>query len=680
MKRRISGLLFVVMLLGLLMGIAVPTATAAAYDWVIYWYLCGSDLETDNAAATMDLYEAFDVELPDNVKIVIQTGGAEQWHNDFVDEEYTYRLTYTSEGLAIEDALPVENMGEQNTLVDFLTYCETEHPGARKGFVFWDHGGGHVGGICNDQNFDDDSLSLAEVYTGLREVYEENPEAPPLELVGFDACLMATLETATTFRGIANYFVASEEVEPGVGWAYEGIMGALVADQSMDGAELGKVICDTYYQGCEDNGLEQEITLSCIDVNKLTPLVHAVNNMGMEGLARASDDAVQFFGSYARGAKSAQNYQADSGFELVDLGGLVSANADLFPDTADSLLSALDDAVVYKVNGSYRDQATGISCYYPFHGHGTGFDNHTAVTDTPAYGLMTKFMMAGTVTDDEYDYIQQAWAEGYQEYDEFSEYEEEEPQDDEDDGDQSNIGAFFGSFAQAPLQDGIAPMAALSIDELADHPVEIDEDNMAVLNIGSDYADQLSSVNFLLACVQDGDMLFLGQDNDINPDWDNGVFTDNFRGVWGGIDGRLVYMRVEFECEEYVLYSVPLMINSDRYDLSICYDYERETYQILTATPDMTNSDYGAKTKYILRPGDEITTLHLFMDSGEADFTWYEVDTFTFAEDSEFSEYPLDEGDYLFMFDMIDFRNESVQSDAVHVQIDAEGEISVEAI
>ena len=39
-------------------------------------------------------------------------------------------------------------------------------------------------------------------------------------------------------------------------------------------------------------------------------------------------------------------------------------------------------------------------------------------------------------------------------------------------------------------------------------------------------------------------MLYLGTDNDMTADWDNGVFYDNFRGVWGAIDGHIVYMEL----------------------------------------------------------------------------------------------------------------------------------------
>lgn len=51
-------------------------AVGSGDSWVIYWYLCGSDLESNAAAATTDLQEMLQVTLPENVKVVIQTGGA----------------------------------------------------------------------------------------------------------------------------------------------------------------------------------------------------------------------------------------------------------------------------------------------------------------------------------------------------------------------------------------------------------------------------------------------------------------------------------------------------------------------------------------------------------------------------------------------------------------------------
>jgi len=56
---------------------------AERYDpndtWAIYWYLCGSDLETDAALASKDLKEMMEVSLPSNVQVIIEAGGANEF-------------------------------------------------------------------------------------------------------------------------------------------------------------------------------------------------------------------------------------------------------------------------------------------------------------------------------------------------------------------------------------------------------------------------------------------------------------------------------------------------------------------------------------------------------------------------------------------------------------------------
>ncbi len=46
---------------------ADETTSAEAGSWSIYWYLCGSDLESGGGFATGDLSELMEVQLPENV-------------------------------------------------------------------------------------------------------------------------------------------------------------------------------------------------------------------------------------------------------------------------------------------------------------------------------------------------------------------------------------------------------------------------------------------------------------------------------------------------------------------------------------------------------------------------------------------------------------------------------------
>ena len=81
MKKKLFSIFLVLSMLMSLAACSTNSNTTGTSDivdgsWAIYWYLCGSDLETNGGFASIDLSEMMEVELPENVNVVIQTGGA----------------------------------------------------------------------------------------------------------------------------------------------------------------------------------------------------------------------------------------------------------------------------------------------------------------------------------------------------------------------------------------------------------------------------------------------------------------------------------------------------------------------------------------------------------------------------------------------------------------------------
>lgn len=84
------------------------------------------------------------MELPENVTVVIQTGGAAQWQNDVVEADKLQRFVYNSEGLQLVDEQPSASMGDSETLADFLLFAKENYPADKTAVIFWNHGGGSV--------------------------------------------------------------------------------------------------------------------------------------------------------------------------------------------------------------------------------------------------------------------------------------------------------------------------------------------------------------------------------------------------------------------------------------------------------------------------------------------------------------------------------------------------------
>lgn len=613
-KRILSSLLalFLVLAFGACgEDISTPEPNAEAGTWAIYWYLCGSDLESNGGFATSDLMEMMEVALPENVRVIIQTGGAKTWQNNVVDADILQRYVYDSEGLTLVDELPPASMGDAATLTDFLRYCKQNYPAEKTAVLFWNHGGGSVSGAAFDERYGYDSLTLDEMQTAFGRVWEADENNPPLELVGFDTCLMATVD-----------------VEPANGWDYTGWLGALAADPAMDGAALGEVICDAYYAGCQAVGTHSNATLSLTDLTRTGPLLEAYEAFGAEALAAACEDP-GFFSRFARIAAQSENYGGNTreqGYtNMVDLGHMARQSTGLL-QTAGDVLNALEDCVLYRVSGPYRAESTGLSCYYSYNGDLNDLYGYTNVGAGQAFKYFYSYELTGQLDDNGMEYISDL---NY----------EELPQ--------------------------IQSLATMGWDGM---PLQVDENGVSHLTLGPEADSILAGIGFSLYYFDEENdiMLLLGTDNDMNADWENGVFSDNFRGVWGSIDGHMVYMELSCEGEDYNLYSVPVLLNGEPYNLQVAYDFTTEEWSILGARQGIGEAGMSDKELRLLQPGDTLTTIwYLSSYSGEDGLEAYAVEELTVTADTAFAEMELPNGRYGMVFEMRDAMDNYAYSDSV---------------
>ncbi len=614
---------------------AIPLPSAIDTDnrsedesWAVYWYLCGSDLETNYGCATADLQEMLEVQLPENVNVVIETGGAAVWQNDLMDSSKIQRWLYNSEGLQLLEEEASANMGDAQTLCDFLRFADENYPADKVAVTFWNHGGGSVGGAAFDELYGYDSLNLAELYQAFDAVWGADSAAPALELVGFDTCLMATVDVAAVFRDFAKYLVASEEVEPGNGWLYSGWLAALAAEPDMSGEKLGIAICDSYYSGCEAVGTQEQVTLSVTDLTKLSPLLTAYEEFGEEAFAAASRDS-GFFAELGRAAVQSENYGGNTreqGYtNMMDLGHFARKTANLLP-SAKKVCDALAECVIYRVGGCYRAEASGLSCYYSYNGDIDDFNGYVDMGTGNAFKQLYAYELTGETTDGGEQYLQS-------------------------------------------LSISLLPKIVTLNDKNWDNiPLELDENGNAVLRLDKECGKILTKIGFSLYYLDEENdlMLLLGTDNDITADWENGVFYDNFRGVWGAVDGHLVYMELSFEGEQYNLYSVPILLNDELYNLQVVYDFSTEKWGILGAVPAPDEYGMASKEVRLLREGDSITTIWKLASLGDDDdFEMYTAEQFCVTADTAFGEIELIDGSYAMVFEMCDTVGNYAYSDAV---------------
>ena len=101
------------------------------------------------------------------------------------------------------------DMGNGDTLRDFLTWATTEYPAQKKILVIWNHGSGWEK-VAEDGN---SYLTVPEIRVSI-EQYREETGNSKLTMIGFDACLMGMFEIAYELKDQAEMIHGSEAYEP----------------------------------------------------------------------------------------------------------------------------------------------------------------------------------------------------------------------------------------------------------------------------------------------------------------------------------------------------------------------------------------------------------------------------------------------------------------------------------
>ena len=368
--------------------------------------------------------------------------------------------------------------------------------------------------------------------------------------------------------------------------------------------------------------------------------MEAYEAFGTEALAAACQDP-SFFTQFARVAAKSENYGGNTrqqGYtNMVDLGSMARQSADML-DSSAAVLSALDDCVLYQVRGKYRAEATGLSCYYSYNGDVDDFNGYISVGAGEAFKYFYAYELTGQLDEDGMAYV--ADAAGLE-------------------------------LTELPTVQTVERM------DWDGAPLTLSEQGNAVLTLGPEAKDVLAGIGFSLYYVdEEADMmLLLGTDNDMTADWENGVFSDNFRGVWGSIDGCIVYMELSFESEDYNIYSVPVLLNGEEYNLQVAYDFTESEWYILGARRGIDESGMADKELRLLQEGDELTTIwYLSSLSGEDDPEPYTAETLTVTADTAFAETALSDGLYAMVFEMTDALGGCTYSEAAIFEC-ADGEI-----
>lgn len=414
----------------------LPAQAGNGDTWLVMNYQDADDqvLEQD---IFIDLNEMERVGSTDNVRIVVQL---DRFRGGFKgDEDWSstrrYLVKYDDDLNAIGSQLLQDlgevNMSDGNTLVDFVTWAINTYPSDHYVLILSDHGMGWPGGWTDPapggrdpgsapliRQLPDDAIYLNELDRALADI-QANTGVQKLDIIGLDACLMSQMEVYAALQPYANYAVASEETEPGLGWAYAAFLDRLVNNPSMSAAELATHIVDTYIDQDERivdeqarmdflrqntsgggffgplrvsaeqiaNQLEKNITLTALDLNQFPELMKRFNDFSY-ALQDVDQSLVATARNYAQSYTSIFGNQVPPSF--IDMGHFAAmvvkqTNDNRIRSAATDLLKSLQNALVAERHGNSKPGSTGVAIYFPnstlYRSPYTGMQSYTAIAD-----------------------------------------------------------------------------------------------------------------------------------------------------------------------------------------------------------------------------------------------------------------------------------------------------------
>lgn len=324
-----------------------------------------------------------------NVIVLADRNGDENTYIYNILNDNSYCIT--SPTISVSNLLPActtneLNMGDPATLVAFSTWVITNWSADNYCLVLWNHGGGwwpkapKRGIAWDDNTLDNDYLTTAELGTALSQIKTilgGEWSGKKIDIVGFDACLMAQLEVAYQIKDYADYMVASEENE--YGWPYDGLLAELGTNPNYEPEIVSQKIVEIWDKAYSDETFSwfsvnfDSRTASAIDLSKIETLTTAIDNLATELLVSKNTvplyltrDVVDFFGG--KGGSRDENDKF-GGIDIYDLAYIIKQNPDLsagsLRNAAVSVMDTVNDCVIANKTGNSHKNAHGLSINFP---------------------------------------------------------------------------------------------------------------------------------------------------------------------------------------------------------------------------------------------------------------------------------------------------------------------------
>ena len=347
------------------------------------------------------------------------------------------------------------------------------------------------------------------------------------------------------------------------------------------------------------------------------------------------------------------NNRSEGYTNMVDLKGLLNAVQSFAPSASDTL-QKLENAVICKVNGAQHSNAGGLSLYYPLAVQGSQELSilsdictsswYLAFVDKVAYGTS-----GGNFNDYDNTYIlndcDDLWDDGY--------------------AADENIGVNYEDFLYCDEN------STIGVED-----VYINEDGYYTVEL-----NDMDLFNYATCCVFtefDGVSVYLGEDDNVDCDFDNMVIYDNFSGEWASLDGMPLAIELVCRNDTTSIYTCPILLNGEYTNLRILYDWDRESWRVLGTWGGIDyQTGASARETVPIRNGDVIKPLYWALTDNGEDYIANDLE-YTVNGEIKIEFEPLGNGNFSYSMILYDVFGNYYFTNTAAVSVDENGYVVFE--
>jgi len=242
-------------------------------QWTIMVYMAGdNDLNEDMVKRLIEMRSIFD--KPAN-RIRTQKIGLCAYFDGDNPMIVTKQFNFTKgiSGFSSGNLSRGNNSANPLTIKEFVSWCVNIQGVTAENYALFLSG--HGDGFQQTSFLKDTGSSEFMTIKGLKKILGEiNAEilhSQKLNLLGFDSCVMNTIEVANEFKDVAELIVGSQGYLPTTGWSYENIVNNLISLDSQ--SKIGKedIAAAVVSAATESNKQYSELTKRSLDMSVYEP-------------------------------------------------------------------------------------------------------------------------------------------------------------------------------------------------------------------------------------------------------------------------------------------------------------------------------------------------------------------------------------------------------------------------